>query len=103
MHRIKPQEGGNRSGVIWAKVTNANGAGIEISGPSELNIAPRRYTTEELAKAAHDHLLNARDESFVYIDHLTAGLGNNSCGPLTLPPYLIEAKPIDFTIRLKGI
>jgi len=99
---IKPQENGNKTDVRWAAVTDARGLGLLAVGQPLLNVSVHHHTTEDFTLARHTPDLKYRDVTVLNLDHLQAGLGSNSCGPVPLPQYLIQPAPITFTIRLRA-
>lgn len=100
---VKPQENGNKAETRWAAVTNELGRGFFIAGMPSLNISVHHFTPEDFTKAKHDYELVPRNETIVNLDYRQCGLGSNSCGPCPLPEYLIEAKEMTFSLRLRPI
>jgi beta-galactosidase/beta-glucuronidase len=100
VNRVRPQENGGKSGVYWASLTDAQGAGLLAVGKDQLHVTVSRYTSEDIEAALHTFDLVPRDEIIVHLDHRSAGLGSNSCGPGPLPQYLIDALPERFSVRL---
>ncbi|QYR22672.1 DUF4981 domain-containing protein [Paenibacillus sp. sptzw28] len=102
---IRPQECGNKMEVRRAAVTNADGAGLLITGLPvfELNALP--YTPFELE--AHDHVykLPESDKTVIRINHRQMGVGgDDSWGALPHQQYLLQAnKPYAFGFTIKGI
>ena len=56
------------------------------------------YTANDLYKAFHTNELVRRPETIVNLDVKQCGLGGASCGPGTLPQYLVPPGQYDFTI-----
>ncbi len=108
---IKPQEHGNRTDVRWAALLNVEGEGLLVSstpyGPSRgerlLNVGAHHFTAHDLAAARHSHELKRRDEVILNLDHAQAGLGDDSCGPGTLPQYLLTARDYSYCLRLRPL
>jgi len=100
---INPQENGNKADTRWATLTDAHGLGLLTVGQPLLNVSAHHYTPEDLTAARHTTDLRRCDETILHLDHRQAGLGSNSCGPGPLPQYLIEAKEMTFTLRLRPI
>jgi beta-galactosidase/beta-glucuronidase len=103
VHRVRPQEGGGRGGVFWAELTNSDGQGIKITGEAQFHVNALRYSPEDLQTTKHDHELAERDRVYLTVDHKMAGLGNQSCGPDTLPEYKIPNEAVEFTVTLSAV
>jgi beta-galactosidase len=52
-------------------------------------VSVTRYRAADLAAAAHHDELVPRDRHVVHLDAAHRGLGTASCGPDTLPAYLV--------------
>jgi beta-galactosidase/beta-glucuronidase len=100
---IKPQENGNKTDVRWAALTNAAGVGLLAVGMPLLNVSAHHFTAEDLTAAAHTHELKRREEITLHLDQRQSGLGGASCGPGTLPQYLIQPEEVRWSVRLRGI
>jgi len=100
---VRPQEHGNKSDVRWMAITNRRKAGLLIMGDQPLNVSTLHYTVEELTNKKHAHELTRIPQTVVHMDHVQGGLGSQSCGPLPLPQYLIQPKPMEFTVLLRPI
>ena len=98
---IMPQENGNKTDVCWAAVTDARGTGLLAVGMSHLNVSAHHYSLEDLTRARHTYELVRQKATFLYLDHVQAGLGSQSCGPGPLPQYLIEPRETTFAVRLQ--
>lgn len=99
---IRPQENGNRSDVRWASFADDRGIGLLINGLPQFDFSAHRFSTEDIDKATHRHLLKPTDEIFVNIDHAQHGLGSASCGPGQLPQYRLLSGDFSFKIALIG-
>lgn len=100
---IYPQENGNKTDVRWAALTGAGGVGLLVVGEPLLNVSAHHYTTTDLEKATHRHLLKRRRDITLSIDLRQCGLGSASCGPGPLPEYVIWPKPMSFRVRLRPL
>jgi len=100
---VTPQENGNKTDVRWLALTDANGAGLLAVGMPLLEVSAHHYTTQDLAQARHWHELPRRREITLNLDHRQMGLGNASCGPGTLPQYLIQPEEMRFSVRLRPL
>ncbi len=105
---ILPQESGGRSGVrsfalgdgdflppsedsapggrMWRWQPSLR---VHLDEPRQVSIT--RYRAHDLATATHSDQLVPRPEVVVHVDAAHRGLGTASCGPDTLPPYLLGA------------
>ena len=97
---VVPQENGNKTDVRWASLTDDRGIGLVAVGMPVLEVSAHHYTTEDLAEAKHTHELVRRDEITLNLDCRQTGLGGESCGPGTLPQYLIAPEETRFSVRL---
>jgi beta-galactosidase len=98
---IMPQENGGRCDT--RRVCLDNGAAkLLVSGDKLFEFTALHFTPDDLYKAAHTHELKPRAETVLMLDHLQRGLGTRSCGPDTLPKYIIGPGPHAFTFFLHG-
>ncbi|MFB9279784.1 glycoside hydrolase family 2 TIM barrel-domain containing protein [Cohnella cellulosilytica] len=103
---IKPQENGNKADVRWAAVTDASGLGLRFaaSGGLPFNVSVHHYSTEDLTRTSHVHLLTRLDETIVKLDAAQSGIGNHSCGYApTLEQYLLRPdQPLSFSLDIRS-
>jgi beta-galactosidase len=87
---VRPQENGGRADVRWLALAEGGGRSlrIELDEPSQVSVTHHR--ARDLAAASHDVDLVAVPETIVHLDAAHRGLGTASCGPDTLPEYLIR-------------
>jgi len=69
--------------------------------PRQVSVNPFRAT--ELADATHDVELRPSGNTVVHIDAAHRGVGTASCGPDTLPQYLVSGGTFTFTWSLRVI
>jgi beta-galactosidase len=100
---IRPQENGGRSGVRWFRLTDASGRGLRIDLDRGRQVSLTHLSAEELAAATHDVELRPRPEIVVHLDSAHRGLGTASCGPDTLPEYLVPTGRHRWSWRLTPI
>ncbi|HET7030467.1 MAG TPA: glycoside hydrolase family 2 TIM barrel-domain containing protein [Candidatus Limnocylindrales bacterium] len=81
---VRPQENGGHAGVRWLEI---GGLRIDLDRPRQVSALHVRAA--DLDVATHDVELRARPETFVTIDAAHRGVGTASCGPDTLPQYLV--------------
>ena len=100
---VRPQEKGNKTDVRWLALTNRRKTGLLIMGDQLLNVSALHYSIKDLSRSKHAHELTRIPQTVVHLDHVQAGLGSQSCGPMPLPQYLIQPKPMEFTVLLRPI
>ena len=100
---IVPQENGNKTDVRWVALTDSDGAGLLAVGMPVLEVSAHYYTTEDLTEAKHTYELVRRQEITLNLDYRQSGLGGASCGPGTLPQYLIQPEETRFSLRLRPL
>ena len=86
---IRPQESGGRADVRWFTLTDATGGGLRITLDVPRQVSVSRFRAADLAAASHHGELVARPAAVVHLDAAHRGLGTASCGPDTLPEYLV--------------
>jgi beta-galactosidase len=86
---IRPQENGGRADVRWLTLTRDDGARLRIELDRPAQVSATHHRAADLATATHDVELVARPETIVHLDTAHRGLGTASCGPDTLPRYLV--------------
>lgn len=100
---IMPQENGNKTDVRWATLLNDAGIGLLAAGGQLMETGVSHFTANDLYKAMHTNELNRRAEVYWTLDLKQCGLGGNSCGPMTLPQYLIEPGDFTFSLMLRPV
>ena len=86
---IRPQENGGRADVRWLLLTRDDGTGVRITLDLPAQVSATHFRAADLAAATHDGELVPRPETIVHLDAAHRGLGTASCGPDTLPRYLV--------------
>jgi beta-galactosidase len=86
---IRPQENGGHAAVRWLELTGADGRGLRLAMDRPSQVSATHFRAADLAMATHDVELSARPETIVHLDAAHRGLGTASCGPDTLPEYLV--------------
>ena len=86
---IRPQENGGRSGVREVTLTSGEGHGLHIVLDQPRQVSLLHYRATDLASATHDVDLVPRPETIIHLDAAHRGLGTASCGPDTLPDYMV--------------
>jgi beta-galactosidase len=98
---ILPQENGNKTAVHWLTLTNDAGVGLLATGMPLMEASASHYSAADLYQATHTCDLVRRAETILNLDHKQGGLGGASCGPGTLPQYLIQPGAFQFSFRLR--
>jgi beta-galactosidase/beta-glucuronidase len=98
---IVPQENGNKTDVRWVALTDGEGVGLLVVGMPRLEVSAHHFTVQDLTHARHTYELKRRDCVVLNLDSIQSGLGGASCGPGTLPEYLVEPRPVQFRLRLR--
>jgi len=100
---VRPQENGGHAGVRWFTLTNSSGRGIRIDLDKPMQVSANPFRADQLADATHDVELVATGNTIVHIDAAHRGLGTASCGPDTLPQYLLSGGTYSFTWTVRTI
>lgn len=95
---IMPQEHGNKTDVRWAALSNNSGIGLLAMSEAPFQTSASHFTADDLFHAMHTCDLDPRPETYWNLDIAQCGLGSASCGPRTLPHYLVQ--PGDYHLRL---
>jgi beta-galactosidase len=87
----RPQENGGHADVRWIELCDATGHGVRIvlGAPSQLSAT--HFRAADLDAARHDAELKPVASTVIHIDAAHRGLGTASCGPDTLPQYIVGA------------
>jgi beta-galactosidase len=100
---IMPQENGNKTDVRWAALTNENGFGLLAVNSPLMETGVSHFTAHDLYAAYHTNELTRYPETYWTLDLAQCGLGGASCGPMTLPQYLIEPGTFEFSVLLRPV
>jgi beta-galactosidase len=100
---VRPQENGGHAGVRWFTLTDNSGNGVRIDLDKPMQVSATPFRAQELADATHDVELVPSGNTIVHIDAAHRGLGTASCGPDTLPQYLVSGGTYSFTWVLRTI
>jgi beta-galactosidase len=86
---VMPQENGGHADVRWLELQGDDDRGFRITldQPRQVSVTP--FRAAELAAATHDVELTPGDRAIIHLDAAHRGLGTASCGPDTLPEYLV--------------
>jgi beta-galactosidase len=89
---IRPQENGGHADVRWVTLGDVH---VEFERPAQVSVL--HFRDSDLANARHDVELTPRLETVVHLDAAHRGLGTASCGPDTLPRYLVGPGRYEWT------
>ncbi len=99
---VHPQHSGNRVGVRWLRLLDANGAPVlTLDQMDDLNVTIARHADEELDEAQHLEDLRPSNDCFVWIDAARRGVGSGACGPDTSEAHRIKAGTYIWSYRLR--
>jgi beta-galactosidase len=99
---VMPQEHGHHTDVRWLELSSSKkkSPALRITAAPLFEFNATHHAAEDLYAAKHTTDLAPRAETIVYLDAAHRGLGTQSCGPDTLPPYKITAKRHAFRYTL---
>jgi len=99
---ILPQEHGNKTDVRWMSIEGPGKRGVKFGAVDRLmECSASHFTADDLFKSTHTIDLEPREETIVNLDYGQRGLGTASCGPDTLPQYLIAASTYTFNYWIR--
>ena len=99
---IMPQENGNKTDLRWLSLNDSeSGVGLLVEGLSFFEATASHFSADDLYQATHTYQLKPRPEVILCLDAQQRGLGGASCGPDTLPHYLVQAERFQFGFRLR--
>ena len=98
----RPQEAGSRTGVRWAEVTDADGAGLRFEGRMEFSALP--WTPAEIENARHHEELPPIARTVIRPALKRRGVGGDqSWGAMTHPEYRLPEGPMTFLFSFRGV
>ena len=100
---VRPQENGGHAGVRWFALTNSQGHGVRIDLDKPCQVSATPFRAAQLADATHDVELVPTGNTVVHIDAAHRGVGTASCGPDTLPAYLVSGGTYSFSWTVRSI
>ncbi len=87
---IMPQDNSEHCNVKWLDVSDNDGHSIRVYAEERFAFNIHDYTQDNLYKAKHQEDIVNVPSSVLTIDGYVRGTGTNSCGPATLPQYVID-------------
>ena len=113
---VRPQESGTHVGMRWMRITDAAGAGFEISAPEKFSASALPFGRRDIDLSVtgggrgkggdQRHSLELREDGLTHVnvDLVQMGLGcENSWGALPRPQYRLKPEPRTFTFTLKPL
>jgi beta-galactosidase len=88
---VRPQENGGHADTRRVELRDASGAGVRLLLDRPRQVSVLHHSAADLDAAPHVTELRPRAETIVTIDAVHRGVGTASCGPDTLPPYIVPA------------
>jgi beta-galactosidase len=99
---VRPQENGGRADVRWLELRDDGDRTLRLAFSRPLQVSATHYRAADLATATHDVELVARPETVVHLDVAHRGLGTASCGPDTLPEYIVGPGTYEWSWSLES-
>ncbi len=102
---IRPQESGSHTGVRWATVTDAQGAGLRFEADQPMEFSALPWTPFEVENAAHPVDLPPIQRTVIRPALMRRGVGgDDSWGSMTHPEYrLPDGKELTFRFSFQGV
>lgn len=105
-HYLRAQSMGNREEIRWLTMADEQGNGLKIISNDQLSFTALHYSDEDLWKAMHDFALPTikKSQVFLSLDAFQEGVGNASCGPITLEKYCVPYNTnIDYEFTIEPL
>ncbi len=101
---LVPSECGNKTGVRWARITDAAGRGIEISG-RDLSLSVLPYSPHEIDCAMHTNELPPVLYTWLRVGLRQMGVGgDDTWGAKTHPEFCIDnTKPLELSFSFRAV
>lgn len=97
----KPMEAGNHEDVRWAALSTGTQPVLKVQRLNNwLQVSALPYKDEDLEPTEYRIDLPPVNATVLCVSGYTMGVGSNSCGPVPLPPYLLQSAPADFAYEL---
>ena len=98
---VRPQENGGHADVRWFELTDRDGHSIRVDFAKPAQVSVNPFSAHELTQATHDVELVPGDLITVTMDSAHRGVGTASCGPDTLPAYLVKPGVHNFSWTIR--
>jgi len=105
-HYVRSQSMGNREEIRYIEISDNNNNGLLIHSKDKLGFSALHFTDQDLWNAVHDFKLDEirKPEVYLNLDCIQEGVGNASCGPITLPEYRIpENQNLSYSFRIQRL
>jgi beta-galactosidase len=93
---VMPQEYGLHCDTRWVSLGDEHRTRLAVTAPRTFGFSARPFSDADLFAGTHASDLPAEDTHWLYLDHAHRGIGTNSCGPDTLPAYILKPKTTRF-------
>lgn len=100
---LMPQSCGNRTNTRLLSVTDGLGRGLVFVADGTFEFTASKYSEHAIKMAKHQWDLVADDRTYLHVDYKNSGVGSGSCGPFTLPKYLLNEKTFAYSFRILPI
>ncbi|WP_235841591.1 glycoside hydrolase family 2 TIM barrel-domain containing protein [Confluentibacter sediminis] len=103
---LKAQSMGNREDIRWLSISDGKGIGLKIVSNDQLSFTALHYSDEDLWKTRHNFSLPSikKPQVLLSLDAFQEGVGNASCGPITLEKYCVPYNSnIDYEFTIEPI
>ncbi|WP_099331624.1 glycoside hydrolase family 2 TIM barrel-domain containing protein [Actinomyces minihominis] len=102
---LRPQEAGNHTGVRWAEITGATGAGLRFSSVTPMELSALPWSPFEVENAAHHHELPPVSHTYLRPALQRRGVaGDDTWGARPHPEYLVgTTEPLEFRFGFQGL
>ncbi|WP_307785458.1 glycoside hydrolase family 2 TIM barrel-domain containing protein [Microbacterium hibisci] len=102
---LRPQEAGSRTGVRWAQVTDARGAGLRVEADGTMEFSALPWTPDEIESALHHTELPPIHRTVLRPALMRRGVGgDDSWGARTLAQYhLPTSGDLEFRFAFRGV
>ncbi|MCB1644344.1 MAG: DUF4981 domain-containing protein [Pseudomonadales bacterium] len=88
---ILPQAHGNHTDIRWLALQDGAGRMLRIDALTPMQASVSHYADEGLTAAFHTYEISPEGRVWLCLDAAQRGVGGASCGPDTLPAYLVTA------------
>ncbi len=98
---VRPQDYGNREHVEYVNLSNNDGFGVKVVARDTLSFSAKRHSAAQLAEKTHYYLLEDEPVLHLKLNHRQLGIGNSSCGPPALEPYVVRPGAFEFAFKIE--
>lgn len=88
---VRPQEHGHHTDTRWVAISDGE-RGLLVTAPEPFGFSALDHSVAALDAAEHDVDLARERVTHLHVDARMRGLGTASCGPDTLPQYLVRGR-----------